>query len=47
MGAPVLAGAGVPTRLAVAWAEAAGMTLIGRARGGAFDLFTHPARIEP
>lgn len=47
MGAPVLAGAGVPTRLAVAWAEAAGMTLIGRARDGAFDLFTHPARIEP
>ena len=47
MGAPVLAGAGVPTRLAVAWAEAAGITLLGRARDGAFDLYTHPARIEP
>lgn len=47
MGAPVLVGAGVPTRLATAWAEAAGITLLGRARDGAFDLFTHVARIEP
>ncbi|WP_246026567.1 formate dehydrogenase accessory sulfurtransferase FdhD [Paracoccus luteus] len=46
MGAPVLVGAGVPTRLAVAWAEAAGLTLIGRARGDGFDIFTHPDRIQ-
>ena len=42
----VLIGAGVPTRLAIAWAEAAGLTLIGRARGDGFDIFTHPQRIE-
>lgn len=47
MGAPVLIGAGVPTRLATAWAQASGITLIGRARGGSFDLYTHPYRIEP
>lgn len=46
LGAPVLIGAGVPTRLAIAWADAAGITLIGRARGDGFDLFTHPNRIE-
>ena len=46
LGAPVLIGAGVPTRLAIAWAEAAGLTLIGRARGDGFDIFTHPQRIE-
>ncbi|WP_112873719.1 formate dehydrogenase accessory sulfurtransferase FdhD [Paracoccus endophyticus] len=46
MGAPVLMGAGVPTRLAIAWAEAAGVTLIGRARGDSFDVFTHPHRIQ-
>ena len=47
LGAPVLIGAGVPTRLAIAWAEAAGLTLIGRAREGGFDVFTHPHRLEP
>nr|HRO16009.1 formate dehydrogenase accessory sulfurtransferase FdhD [Paracoccus sp. (in: a-proteobacteria)] len=46
MGAPVLIGAGVPTRLAIAWADAAGLTLIGRARGDCFDIFTHPHRIR-
>lgn len=46
LGAPLLIGAGVPTRLAIAWAEAAGLTLIGRARGDGFDIFTHPQRIE-
>ena len=29
-----------------AWAEAAGITLIGRARGEAFDLYTHPQRMK-
>lgn len=46
IGAPVLIGAGVPTRLAIAWADAAAITLIGRARAGGFDIFTHPQRIE-
>lgn len=46
IGAPVLIGAGVPTRLATAWADAAGITLIGRARGDSFDIFTHPDRIQ-
>lgn len=47
LGCGVLVGAGVPTRLAVAWADSAGITLIGRARGTDFDLFTHPDRIGP
>ncbi|MDO5369232.1 formate dehydrogenase accessory sulfurtransferase FdhD, partial [Paracoccus sp. (in: a-proteobacteria)] len=46
IGAPVLIGASTPTRLAIAWAEAAGITLIGRARGEAFDLYTHPQRMK-
>ena len=46
IGAPVLIGASTPTRLAIAWAEAAGITLIGRARGDAFDLYTHPQRMK-
>ena len=46
IGAPVLIGAGVPTGLATAWAEAACITLIGRARDDSFDIFTHPQRIQ-
>lgn len=46
MGAGVLIGASSPTRLAIAWADAAGITLIGRARGESFDLYTHPQRIR-
>lgn len=45
IGAPILIGASAPTELALAWAEAAGITLIARARGQDFDLFTHPQRI--
>lgn len=45
IGAPVLIGAAAPTALAVAEAEAAGLTLIGRARGQGYDIFTHPGRI--
>ena len=45
IGAPVIIGASAPTRLALLWAEAAGMTLIARARGQDFDLYTHPQRI--
>jgi len=45
IGAPVLIGASAPTALALAWAERAGITLIARARGDGFDLYTHPRRI--
>ena len=45
IGAPILIGASAPTALALAWAEAAGMTLIARARADGFDLYTHPWRI--
>lgn len=45
IGAPVLIGASAPTGLALDWAERAGITMIGRARGAEFDLYTHPRRI--
>ncbi|WP_134681644.1 formate dehydrogenase accessory sulfurtransferase FdhD [Paracoccus ravus] len=45
LGAPVLIGASAPTNLALNWAERAGLTLIARARGESFDLYTHPRRI--
>ena len=45
IGAPVLIGASAPTGLALDWAGRAGLTLIARARGDAFDLYTHPRRI--
>lgn len=44
-GCPVLAAVSAPTALAVATAEAAGITLIAIARGDGFEIFTHPARI--
>ncbi|UXU74938.1 formate dehydrogenase accessory sulfurtransferase FdhD [Paracoccus sp. SMMA_5] len=45
LGVPILIGASAPTALALDWAERAGITLIGRARGAEFDLYTHPWRI--
>ncbi|MDS9465979.1 formate dehydrogenase accessory sulfurtransferase FdhD [Paracoccus sp. MBLB3053] len=45
IGAPILIGASAPTALALSWAERAGITLIARARGESFDLYTHPRRI--
>ena len=45
LGAPVLIGASAPTALALDWAQRAGITVIGRARGETFDLYTHPHRI--
>lgn len=47
LGTPILVAAAPPTVLAVAQAEACGLTLIGSARGADFDLFTHPERIQP
>ena len=45
IGAPVLMAASAPTALAVAEAEAAGLTLIAVVRGADFEIFTHPARM--
>lgn len=45
IGAPILIGASAPTRLALEWADAAGITLIARVRDRDFELFTHPQRL--
>jgi FdhD protein len=45
MGAPVLAAVSAPTALALRVAEAAGITVVGIARGDGFEVFTHPDRI--
>ena len=45
IGAPVLVAVSAPTALAVRMAEAAGITLVGIARGDEFEVFTHAARI--
>ena len=46
IGAPVLIGASAPTGLALDWARRAGITLIARARGDSFELYSHPDRIR-
>lgn len=45
LGAPLLIAVSAPTGLAVRTAEAAGITLIARARGDRFEVHTHPRRI--
>lgn len=45
-GCPVLIAVSAPTALAVRTAEQAGITLVAFARGGGFDLYSHPERIE-
>lgn len=45
LGVPVLAAVSAPTSLAVAAAEAAGITLLAVARDDGFEVFTHPGRI--
>ncbi len=47
LGAPVVVAVSAPTALALRLAEAAGITLIGIARGDEFEVFTHGARIAP
>jgi len=44
-GVAVLAAISAPTALAIARAEAAGMTLIALARADGHSVFTHPGRI--
>jgi FdhD protein len=45
VGCGVLVAVSAPTALAIRAAEVAGMTLIGIARGGEFEVFTHARRI--
>lgn len=45
LGSPIMVAVSAPTTLAVGMAEAAGITLIGVARGDGFEVFTHPERI--
>jgi len=45
LGASVVVAVSAPTALALRLAEAAGITLIGIARGDEFEVFTHGARI--
>ena len=47
LGAPVLVAVSAPTALAVRAARAAGLTLVGNARRGGFEVFTHPYRVAP
>ncbi len=44
-GAPLLIAVSAPTALAARTAEAAGITLVGVARGDGFEIFTHPRRL--
>lgn len=46
MGAPVLAAISAPTSLALAQAEAAGITLVGVVRDDGLEVFTHGARVH-
>jgi FdhD protein len=46
MGASILVAISAPTALAVRVAESCGITLVGIARSDAFEVFTHPDRID-
>ncbi|MCX8205309.1 MAG: formate dehydrogenase accessory sulfurtransferase FdhD, partial [Candidatus Nezhaarchaeota archaeon] len=46
VGVPVLASVAAPTDRGLRLAEALGLTLIGFARGGRFNVYTSPSRIE-
>ncbi|QCO57482.1 formate dehydrogenase accessory sulfurtransferase FdhD (plasmid) [Pseudorhodobacter turbinis] len=45
--APVLIAVSAPTAYALRAAKAAGITLVAFARGGGFDIYSHPKRIIP
>lgn len=46
MGVPVLVSRSAPTALALGLARDLGITVIGYARGGGFNIYTHPERVE-
>lgn len=45
LGIPILVAVSAPTALAVRTAEAAGITLVARARGSSFDVYSCPRRL--
>jgi FdhD protein len=45
-GAPILCAVSAPSSLAVQAAERLGLTLVGFVRGEAFNVYTHPDRVE-
>lgn len=46
MGVPILISRSAPTALALRMAEEIGVTVVGYVRGGQFNVYTHPRRIE-
>lgn len=46
LGIPLIASRTSPTNMAIKMAEEAGITLVGYVRGGRFDIYTHPERIQ-
>lgn len=45
IGLPIVVGISAPSSLAVRYAEALGVTVVGFARKGSFNVYSHPARI--
>ena len=46
-GVELVAAISRPTGLAIRFAEAAGVTLVGLLRGESANVYTHPERIQP
>lgn len=45
LGCPVIASPGAPTNLSIDLAQRWGVTLVGFAKHGTFNVYTHPERI--